>query len=192
MIIIFENSKNERPWDTLICARAQLESRWRRLPFHLSLESHDLTNDDDLAIECMKVIMTDIWKTVTENWEHFLDCCNTHVSILEDKIYEGPADESRAPELWTNSSMWLKVERLVAIHQALVKEMQSNLKELTGDPEDVWLDGATDDLKKTAELVQDDLVKPTTSLADLMYHSVEIRDSRHSLQLNTSMWRLSW
>src|SRR6201996_6866291 len=25
-----------------------------------------------------------------------------------------------------------------------------------------------------------------------MYKSVEIRDSRHSLQLGTSMWRLSW
>ena len=25
-----------------------------------------------------------------------------------------------------------------------------------------------------------------------MYKSVEIRDSRHGLQLNTSMWRLSW
>lgn len=30
------------------------------------------------------------------------------------------------------------------------------------------------------------------SLNDLVYKSVEIRDSRHSLQLNTSMWRLSW
>ena len=40
--------------------------------------------------------------------------------------------------------------------------------------------------------VQDDLVKPTTNLADMMYKSVEIRDSRHSLQLNTSMWRLSY
>lgn len=43
-----------------------------------------------------------------------------------------------------------------------------------------------------SDRVQEDLVKPTDSLNDLMYKSVEIRDSRHSLQLNTSMWRLSW
>ena len=212
VMIIFENSKTGRPWDTLISARGPLESRWRRLPFHLFLESPEFSDeedDDEVAIECMKVLLSDVWKAVTDNWEQFLECCNTHVSILEDKIYEGPADESRAPELWTNSAMWLKVERLVAVHLSSIKEMQLNLRELSGDPGDTWLDGATDDLKKLAELVQDDLTKPTTALADLMYHSggfpahfwevlfaeilvVEIRDSRHSLQLNTSMWRLSW
>jgi Mg2+ and Co2+ transporter CorA len=31
-----------------------------------------------------------------------------------------------------------------------------------------------------------------TLLQDLMYKSVGIRDSRHGLQLNTSLWRLSW
>ena len=35
-------------------------------------------------------------------------------------------------------------------------------------------------------------MRPTDSLNDLLYKSVEIRDSRHSLQLNTSLWRLSW
>ena len=142
-----------------------------------------------MALECMSIVISDIWKSVAESWEDFLDTCNTHVSILEDKIYDGPADESRAPELWSNSNMWLKVERLVAIHLVLVKEMQTNLRELAGDPETKWLD--TDDMKKLTELVQDDLVKPTANLADLMYKSVEIRDSRHSLQLNTSLWRLS-
>lgn len=31
-----------------------------------------------------------------------------------------------------------------------------------------------------------------TLVQDLMYKSVGIRDSRHGLQLNTSLWRLSW
>jgi len=31
-----------------------------------------------------------------------------------------------------------------------------------------------------------------TRVQDLMYKSVGIRDSRHGLQLNTSLWRLSW
>ncbi|KAG8529370.1 uncharacterized protein KY384_006006 [Bacidia gigantensis] len=188
VIIIFENSPFNSPWDTLISAREQWESRWRRLPFYLSVESHDLSSDDNLSLECMRIILADIWKSVSENWEAVFDICNTHVSILEDKIYDGPADESRAPELWSNSSMWLKVERLVGIHGALSREMQTNLRELTGDPQDIWLEQSTDDMNKLTVLVQDDLVKPTANLADLMYKSVEIRDSRHSLQLNTSMW----
>ena len=189
-----------------------------------------------MALECMKIILSDIWKSVADNWEDLLNVCETHISILEEKIYDGPADESRAPELWTNSNVWLKVERLVGVHVALVREMQTNLKELTGDPDDIWLETASDDMKRLTERyvvpsshhhfkcfigicktletgvasdeskhifkillimisicrVQDDLVKPTTNLTDLMYKSVEIRDSRHSLQLNTSMWRLSY
>ena len=147
-----------------------------------------------MALECMKIILGDVWKSIAQNWEDLLDVCNTHVSILEDKIYEQPADESRAPELWTNSSMWLKVERLVSIHVAIVKEMQTNLRELTGEPdvEDNWLESSPDDMQKISDLVQEDLTKPTANLADLMYKSVGIRDSRHGLQLNTSMWRLRY
>lgn len=90
--------------------------------------------------------------------------------------------------------MWLKVERLVSIHVAVVKEMQTNLREFLSEPEveDNWLDASPADMEKIRDLIQEDLVKPTANLADLMYKSVEIRDSRHSLQLNTSMWRLSW
>lgn len=146
-----------------------------------------------MAAECMKIILQDVWKSISETWEGFLEICNNHVSILEDKIYDGPADETRAPELWTNSSMWLKVERLVSIHSAVLKEMQGHLGDLKSDiAGDDWLESSTGDMERITNLVQEDLVKPTASLADLMYKSVEIRDSRHSLQLNTSLWRLSW
>lgn len=147
-----------------------------------------------MAVECIKLILQDVWKSVAESWEVLLDVCRLHVSILEDKIYEEPADETRAPELWTNSSMWLKLERIISIHSSVVKETQSHLRELTGElvVEDDWLETGTGDMERLSNMVQEELVKPTASLADLMYKSVEIRDSRHSLQLNTSMWRLSW
>lgn len=88
--------------------------------------------------------------------------------------------------------MWLKVERLVSIHQAVLKEMQQNLKEFISDDEveDNWLEASPADMEKISDLTEENLTKPTANLADLMYKSVGIRDSRHSLQLNTSMWRL--
>ena len=71
--------------------------------------------------------------------------------------------------------------------------MQLNLPELSSDQtEDNWLESSNADMERISDLIQEDLVKPTANLADLMYKSVEIRDSRHGLQLNTSMWRLSW
>ena len=40
--------------------------------------------------------------------------------------------------------------------------------------------------------VEEDLMKPTQNLIQLLYQSVSIRDSRHSLTLGHSLWRLSW
>jgi hypothetical protein len=54
------------------------------------------------------------------------------------------------------------------------------------------LENAADEFDKLSNLIEEGIVKPTTSLSDLMYKSVGIRDARHSLQLGTSMWRLSW
>ncbi|KAL8774961.1 MAG: hypothetical protein Q9209_000440 [Squamulea sp. 1 TL-2023] len=193
-IIIFENSCSGSIDDTMVEARSQWESKWRRLPFYLAYESQNVSNDDTMALECMKIILADIWKSISESWDRLIDLSNVHVDCLQDRIYEQPADESRAPELWTNASNWLKVERLVTIHTNVVKEMQDNLRELASEPtaEDNWLEKSPGDMERIGTLVQEDLVKPTDSLNDLMYKSVEIRDSRHSLQLNTSMWRLSW
>ncbi|KAL9084281.1 MAG: hypothetical protein Q9159_005326 [Coniocarpon cinnabarinum] len=191
-IIVFENSPDKSVTNTLIGARQQIESRWRRLSFYLPQE--DVRDDARLALECMDLILEDIFKGLGTAWEQFLNIAETHIAILEDKIYDSPADESRAPELWYNSSAWLKVERLCFIHLECVKELQTHLDDLPNRPElqRKWLDGVTEQFDKLTTLVQEDLTKPTTNLSDLMYKSVEIRDSRQSLGLETSMWRLSW
>jgi hypothetical protein len=112
-------------------------------------------------------------------------------------VYDNPADESRAPELWKNSAQWLKVERLLYIHADLIKEMRTHLHELaSGDPKDKdvepWLGTVPDELEKLTGQWDRDIIAPTSGLSDLMYKSVGIRDARHSLQLGLSMWRLSW
>ncbi|ODH47753.1 hypothetical protein GX48_06175 [Paracoccidioides brasiliensis] len=196
-ILIFDNSHSNSIEDTLIAARRLWESRWRRLPFFLAFESRDLVDTDEhLAFQCSRIILEDVFKAVVMEWDAFLDLAYDHVSILEDKVYEQPADETRAPELWTNSNIWLKVEKLLFIHIDVVKEMRTRLGELvpTDDMEtdDTWLDSIPGDYDRLGTLVTEDLVKPTKSLISLLYQSVSIRDSRHSIQLGTSMWRLSW
>ena len=195
VIIIFGNSDSHSINDTVISARQKWESRWRRLPFYLAYESHDVSSDDQMATQCMRLILQDVWKAVTECWDNFLDLSSHHVAILEEKIYEFPADESRADEIWFNSSNWLKTERLVLEHSNILKEVQLNLRELIDEGstgETPWLEASTPDFERLQSRVDEELVKPTASLSDLMYKSVEIRDSRHSLELSYSMWRLSW
>lgn len=193
-IIIFDDSKTGSFEDTLIEARKDWESRWRRLPFYLAYEGlrDSIDSDEAMALSCSKMILQDIWKGVVTAWDDFLDVSTTHIGILEDKIYDQPADETRAPELWMNSSQWLKVEKLMFIHIDVVKELRTRLSELTETVEDDWLDDSNGDFDRLHNLVTEDLTKPTENLIALLYQSVSIRDSRHSLQLGTSMWRLSW
>lgn len=135
VIIVFDNSSSGCIEDTLIPARRDLECRWRRLPFYLAFESRDPIKGDDetLALNCSKAVLGDIFKAIVMTWDGFLDHAVTHMTILEDKIYDQPADESRAPELWANSSAWLKVEKLVNVHSSVMHEMQARLHELTGE-----------------------------------------------------------
>ncbi|KAF1832428.1 hypothetical protein BDW02DRAFT_529930 [Decorospora gaudefroyi] len=191
-IILFENSVTGSVKDTLIGARQELESRWRRLAFHLQAE--DMDNDEGLAAQCMDMILQDVFKALAYNWRKFLAVCEMHVGILEDKIYENPADESRAPELWKNSAQWLKIERLIYIHVDVIGEMVSHLNDLFGPDSEhqSWLGGVPDELDKLTGQWDRDIIAPTTALSDLMYKSVGIRDARLGVVLGLSMWRLSW
>ena len=195
-VIVFETSASMLLEDCLIQPRNDFEKRWRRLSFYLRKE--DVLNDSRLAAQCTNMILGDIFHGLSVIWDQFLGVASDHVAILEDKIYENPADESRAPELWTNQAAWLKVNKIMYIHQDLVKELQSHMKELAdADDEDSgveveWLASSPAQYDRLAHSVTEDLVQPTDNLSDLMYKSVGIRDSRQSLQLALSMWRLSW
>lgn len=192
-IIVFESSQSADVKDTLIGARQEIESRWRRLTFYLSRA--EASTDETLTIECMDYILKDIFQALAYNWTSFLAACETHVGILEDKIYDNPADESRDQELWSNSALWLKMERLLWKHRDMVDDMQNYLHELaSGDPKEgeEWLGNTPSELERLTSQCERDIINPTKELADLMYKSVGIRDARHSLQLGLSMWRLSW
>lgn len=154
--------------------------------------SHD--HEEDITGDCMRIITQDVFKAIAEGWDEVLDAAWEHVSILEAKIYEQPADESRAPELWENQAKWLVFEKLMYYHQDAVADIRKNLVDLDGDSRDAgeWLSESPDDFARIEKLIEDDLLKRTSNLSELMYKSVGIRDSRESLRLGASMWRLSW
>ncbi|KAI9892610.1 MAG: hypothetical protein M1814_001303 [Vezdaea aestivalis] len=196
VIIIFENSQTSSVHDTLIAARKEWESRWRRLPFYLSFET-EFSDDDSLAIACMKSIVQDIFTSMTDNWETLLEIAETHVGILEDKIYSSPDDETRATELWTNSYNWMKIEKLAGNHFDASMQFERFLIDMlnfnsANEDQSSWLPAIQLEWQRISNFVQEGLVKPTANLADLMYKSVGFRDTRLNLELSTSVWRLTW
>jgi hypothetical protein len=134
------------------------------------LQRDDLT-EDRLALECIDLVLKDIFKGLQMSWQKLLSKCEEHVDILEDKIYENPADESRAPELWTNSSQWLKLEKLISMQMSAVTETQLQMRELADteeNPKEDWFKNTPGDLRRVADLLQEELIKPTANLSDLV------------------------
>ena len=187
-ILIFDNSHSKSIYDTLIPARGHFEAKWRRLPFTAS-PTHGPDTDREIYVNlhCMKTIIRDVFSSVIDAWEKVLEVSWEHVSILEDAIYEQPADESRAPELWKNSALWNRYEKLMFNHIDTMDEMRRHLAEFAdameymtsdsgsggGDANDkvvpgAWLDEMPAAFKKVENLIQEDLVKPTANMSELV------------------------
>jgi hypothetical protein len=167
-IIVFEASHTGYAEDTLIGARQEIETRWRRLMQLLPREN--IPNEEMITVELMNIVLKDILKGLQQKWEGLINKCDEHVSILEDKIYENPADESRAPELWMNSALWLKIEKLISLQINTIGEIQNNMRELADDlePHERWLNHTPNEFKSIETMVQEQLVKPTANLSDLV------------------------
>jgi hypothetical protein len=85
----------------------------------------------------------------------------------EEKIYENPADESRAPELWLNSALWLKVEKLLSVQAASLTKFQEYIRELAMDDKEFFRE-VPGQLRSIQSLVDEELIRPTTNLTDLV------------------------
>lgn len=166
-------------------------SKFQQRSIFTDLPRHDIGTDEELGLYCIDLAVGYVVSALTSSWEKFITKCDEHISILEDRIYENPADETKAPDLWQNSSLWLKLEKLLTLQSSSISLLRNSLKELSGDPDREFLKDAESQISRIRTLIEEELSKPTVALTDLVYKAVDIRDSRHSMQMNGSMWRLS-
>ncbi|KAL9618538.1 MAG: hypothetical protein Q9204_008391 [Flavoplaca sp. TL-2023a] len=119
---------------------------------------------------------------------------HNYIASLEESVYEKPADDSRTNAVWSVSKQLLQAERLLKFQILLLENIQNDfgsLLQAEALPVD-WLRSNLDEFKRLSSEVEETLKKPTAQMVDLMYKSISIRDARQSLQLNTSLWRISW
>lgn len=140
---------------------------------------------------------------------------------LEDHIYAQPADSSRARDVWAMSQRLHTMLKLVNRHSKVIEAVQDDFAVLAERADkQVWLHHVLDDFEMLADNLRTDYLEPLENMIDLvrrpwrrsnahcmlslvartdesfaciqMYKSVTIRDSKQSLELNASLWRLSW
>ena len=112
---------------------------------------------------------------------------------LEDYIWSQPADSSRVREVWSMSQRLHTMLKHINRHATLLEAVQEDFRAFAERIEEQdWLEPVLDEFKQLSDTVHVDYVQPLERMIDLMYKSVTIRDSRQSLELKASLWRLSW
>ncbi|KAK6518976.1 hypothetical protein TWF281_003666 [Arthrobotrys megalospora] len=206
-VIVFDNSESLSIDDTVVPAHGEIERIWRGP----GTSYYEILTDEDgqdingsgngkFSRDFIQRIVETVYNSVADCWEAVLDVAWDHESILQDSIYEHPADESRAPELFKNSETWLKFSKLMSYHLECIGDVQEYIGDFKDEDESndsdtavfTWLRSVEQTFLRLNGYIEDDLIKQTDKLTDLMYKTVGIRDSQDSLRLGTSMWRLSW
>ncbi|KAJ6258921.1 hypothetical protein Dda_5816 [Drechslerella dactyloides] len=208
-IVVIDNSESLSIEDTIVPAHGEIERIWRGpgtsyYEIGTEEEANELTASGSpntkFARDFVQRIVETIYNSVADCWEAVLDVAWDHESILQDSIYEHPADESRAPELFKNSETWLKFSKLMSYHLECIGDVQEYVGDFRDEDESndsdtavyTWLRSVEQTFLRLNGYIEEDLIKQTDKLTDLMYKTVGIRDSQDSLRLGTSMWRLSW
>jgi len=145
-----------------------------------------------------------------EQWDKVMDVVDLCVRSLENKAYtQAQLDEGHLGDrLWECSRAWLVLTRVLTANIEMLDAVEKEVcdfgyrlprREGHAPEQDIW-QGDTlryyintrDHLKGLLSRVKQDYSVSTMNMLDMLYKRVAIRDARHSLQLNSSLWRLSW
>jgi hypothetical protein len=110
----------------------------------------------------MDSVLAHTFRSLTVSWENLLLKLRDHFSLIEEKVYENPADGSRAPELWINAALRLRIQKLLSLQVATLRSIQGSLKELSLEDFE-YLREATSQLSRIPDLLKEELINPTTN-----------------------------
>ncbi|RMZ74877.1 hypothetical protein DV737_g5646, partial [Chaetothyriales sp. CBS 132003] len=145
------------------------------------------------VIQAIEYILEHTVSGIRQLWDSQIDLLHEPHVELEDYIWSRPADSSRAMEVWAMSQRLHTMVKLINRHAKLIEFVQEDFGVFAERSEkQIWLDEQLDHFTQLSENIRVDYVEPLEGMIDLMYKSVTIRDSRQSLELNASLWRLSW
>lgn len=164
------------------------------VPWHELLENTNLIKhpaNHPIALAMIEMV----FEAISTEWDEYIYSTHKHIVALEEKIYQNPADDAQSTALWSVSREILQAERLLTSHLQLLETIQDRLAFLiTFDRQEStdWLRQHIEEYQRLRSVIEEVLKKPNAHIIDLMYKSVSIRDARQSLELNNSLWRLSW
>ena len=137
-------------------------------------------------------LLDTIFDGLKRTWEDYLYHMTVQVTHLQNLIYRDPANDALSSSLWDIAKQLTQAQRLLQLHLLLAQNIQLDILPSLDLPNPSGIQILLHELHRTETLLRSAIELPVTQMVDLMYKSISIRDARSSLQLNLSLWRLSW
>ncbi|EXJ78210.1 hypothetical protein A1O3_09371 [Capronia epimyces CBS 606.96] len=164
-------------------------------------ESESESRRDLVCFLATRAVIYSMIHEVLESWEDEATKLEEGLETLRRRVYASPDDDGPSGDLWKLSKQAVEMGQSIE-QQVIAMEGVENCLAAYGRYVDVdrlpspelvpSLSVLISELRNLRSDLQNDLTKPIESMIDLMYKSISIRDSRLSLELNASLWRLSW
>ena len=153
-----------------------------------------LKNCNKIGMRCnssalISEILNSIFGNVLQTWEIFIYDATQKVSKLQSQIYPDPANDMLASALWEVSKQITHAQRLLRLHMLLFETIERSFLPAFPLFAEVPIGK---DFERIEHWLRSGLELPINQMVDLMYKSISIRDAGRSIELNTSLWRLSW
>ena len=210
-----EDCAKSVPQHLFLPSHSHVKRQWARISKSAAVRigsSGLVINDnglEDFEQSIKDIVLEELFRCLAKAWEEFLAIAKQHVELAEARFYTDPADDSRAPQVWADQAAWAQVSKLMHNHSELVRGSiahtgfgdviylieKADLDDFGegGRPaQDLWTVRIAKALDKLEASVREDLQQPTATISDQMYKAVAYRDTRDSLRLSLSLWRLSW
>lgn len=153
----------------------QGEDQWKRLWTDSEIALFPPGERDHIAaLELLQAIVRFSLNKIVSDWRGYIKVMDSHISLLEERIYDRPEDDSQAKELWRTSKQLLDMEKLLISQTFLIKVVQDNFINPggleTGDKD--WLKDLLTDFEELRNDIQEDLIKAVTQMVDLVSSSL--------------------
>lgn len=150
------------------------EDQWKQLWTDSEIPmSHSGERDSTAALELLQAIVRFSFNKIVSDWRGYIKVMDSHISMLEERIYDKPEDDSQAKELWRTSKQLLEMEKLLISQIFLIKVVQDNFISPAGPEtgEKDWLKDLLTDFEELRNDIQEDLIKAVTQMVDLVSKS---------------------
>ncbi|KAF2449971.1 hypothetical protein P171DRAFT_440396 [Karstenula rhodostoma CBS 690.94] len=192
MIVVFEKSvirsRNRKSivLDDLDAAVSSGSLLVDKANMHTSNENLKGLND----IHSIEDVIERVFESLEEDLNMRIDSYVARCARLEREVHKKPENDSNSRKLWLCSRQFQMVKKKINTIAFLVDDIRHHL--IQGGISHDFLSLLPSRLKIIAYDVDEDLRKPVVEMIDLVYKSISINDARRSMELNASLWRLSW